>query len=331
MHLRYLKLTETMINAPLKFVPYLKDVIWGGNKICAYKGIAQTKPNIGESWEISAVPGHESVVSEGEYKGQSLTDLIARFGAELLGDKVMEHYDGKFPLLIKLIDAADNLSVQVHPDDALAQQRHNSLGKTEMWYIIQADKDAKIFAGLNTEMTPEDYVNRVAAGTFAETLAVHKSNPGDVFFLPAGRVHAIGAGNLLAEIQESSDITYRIYDYDRRDAAGNPRELHTEQAKDAIDYTIHSEYKNPPVPADVADCEIVKCDHFTTNRILLNGEQQLSLTSSSFTVIICLEGEVTLKYPAGEMTVTAGNTVLVPAAMTDLVASGKATLLVCHS
>lgn len=316
---------------PITFTPYLKSVIWGGDKICKYKGIPQPEPNIGESWEISAVPGHESVVAEGTYKGMTITELIDRFGAALLGDKVMQRYNGKFPLLIKLIDAADNLSVQVHPDDKLAMARHNSLGKTEMWYIIQADKDAKIYAGLNTAMTPDDYVQRVAAGTFADTLAVHDSHAGDVFFLPAGRVHAIGAGNLLAEIQESSDITYRIYDYDRRDASGNPRELHTELAKDAIDYTVYDEYKNPPAPADVVDCEIVKCDHFTTDRILLNGELSLTLDPSSFTVVMCLDGTVTLKYTDGETVLTAGHTALLPAAMTELSLSGTAKLLVSHS
>ncbi len=312
---------------PIVFAPYLKSVIWGGNKICDYKGIIQTEPNVGESWEISAVPGHESVVAEGTYKGLTLTELIDRFGAELLGEKVMKRYGGKFPLLIKFIDAADNLSVQVHPDDALAQKRHNSLGKTEMWYIIRADKDAKIYAGLRTALTPDDYVKRVADGTFADTLAVHDSMAGDVFFLPAGRVHAIGAGNLLAEIQESSDITYRIYDYDRRDAEGNPRELHTESAKDAIDYTVYDEYKNPPVPADVADCEIVSCEHFTTDSILLDGELNLRLDHESFAVLICLEGVVTIKTAAGEMRFTAGHTVLIPAAVEDVVLTGHGKLL----
>lgn len=316
---------------PIKFIPYLKSVIWGGNKICEYKGIPQSEPNIGESWEISAVPDHESVVSEGPYKGMTLPELIDSFGAELLGEKVMRRYNGKFPLLIKLIDAADNLSVQVHPDDNLAMRRHNSLGKTEMWYIIQTDKDAKIYAGLNTAMTPEDYVKRVADGTFAETLAVHDSYADDVFFLPAGRVHAIGAGNLLAEIQESSDITYRIYDYDRRDAAGNPRVLHTDEAKDAIDCTIHSEYKNPPIPSDIVDCEIVKCSHFTTDRILLDGELTLELDKCSFSVLMCLEGQTILKYSNGEMIITAGHTILIPAAMTSLSLIGKAKLLISHS
>lgn len=316
--------------APIVFTPYLKTVIWGGNKICEYKGIPQTEPNIGESWEISGVPGHESVVAEGPYKGMNLTELIDRFGEELLGKKVVSRYGNKFPLLIKLIDAADNLSVQVHPDDALAAKRHNSLGKTEMWYIIATDENAKIFAGLNTKMTPEDYVERVAKGTFAETLATHSSKPGDVFFLPAGRVHAIGAGNLLAEIQESSDITYRIYDYDRRDAAGNPRELHTELAKDAIDYNVYAEYKNPPIPDGVDDCEIVSCSHFTTRRLVIDGMKELNLNPESFTVLMCLDGSVNLRYPNGEMSITKGHSALIPAALSQVTLDGKATVLISN-
>lgn len=317
--------------APLVFTPYLKSVIWGGNKICEYKGIAQPEPNIGESWEISAVPGHESVVAEGAYKGKTITELIDSFGAGLLGEKVMAKYGAKFPLLIKLIDAADNLSVQVHPDDALAMKRHGSLGKTEMWYIIGTDKDAKIYAGLNVAMTPDDYVKRVADGTFAETLAVHSSAPGDVFFLPAGRVHAIGAGNLFAEIQESSDITYRIYDYDRRDSAGNARELHTELAKDAIDYTVYDNYKNKPAPADVANAEIVHCDHFTTDRILLDGKISLNFDGQSFTVVMCIDGEATIGYPGGELLLKAGHTALLPAVLTDITLTGKSTILLSRS
>lgn len=316
---------------PIAFKPYLKSVIWGGDKICGYKGIPEKQSGIGESWEISAVPGHESVVADGPYEGLRLTDLTRQFGAELLGERVMKRYDGKFPLLIKIIDAADNLSVQVHPDDALAMQRHNSLGKTEMWYIIDTDKGAKIYAGLKTAMTPDEYVRRVAEGTFAETLAEHDSAPGDVFFLPAGRVHAIGAGNLLAEIQESSDITYRIYDYDRRDAEGNPRELHTELAKDAIDYTVYENYKNPAVPDTPGEVEIVKCNHFTTDRIQLDGTLPLKLDPESFTVLMCLSGDATLTYPAGETHLTAGHTLLIPAAMTDITLSGKGTLISSHS
>lgn len=312
---------------PIKFIPYLKSVIWGGDKICQYKGISQPEPNIGESWEISAVKGHESVVAEGTYKGRSLPDLINEFGSELLGTDVMSRYGGKFPLLIKLIDANDNLSVQVHPDDKLAKERHDSLGKSEMWYIIYSEKDAKIFSGLNREIDAEEYVRHVDRGTFENLLAVHDSNPGDVFYLPAGRVHAIGAGNLLAEIQESSDITYRIYDYDRRDASGNTRELHTELAKDAIDYTFHDQYKSAPVDSDILDAEIAKCEHFTVHRLLLDGKMEFCYEPTSFTVVMCLEGEATIDFQDGEMTLKTGETVLLPAVMNKFAIAGKATLL----
>lgn len=308
-------------------MPYFKSVIWGGERICKYKGVEQTEEKIGESWEISAVPGHESVVADGPYKGMKITELIDCFGSELLGKEVMERYDGKFPLLVKLIDANDNLSVQVHPDDELAKERHDSLGKTEMWYIIDADKGAKIYSGLNREMTADEYVDRVENDTIEEVLAVHDSHPGDVFFLPAGRVHAIGAGNLLAEIQESSDITYRIYDYGRRDAQGNTRDLHTELAKDAIDFTYYDDYKSAAPDAQQAEVEIAKCDHFTVNRILLDGEMTLEFDETSFTVFMCLEGEVSV----GGMKVKGGETVLLPAAMTSVVLKGKGVLLAARS
>lgn len=309
-----------MILAPISFAPYLKDVIWGGSKICKYKQLPASSDKVGESWEISAVPGHESVVDAGEYKGMTLPELIDRFGVQLLGSKVVERYGKAFPLLIKIIDANQNLSVQVHPDDELARKRHNSLGKTEMWYIIQSDKDAKIYAGLNTAMTPDDYVRRVAEGSFAETLAVHDSHPGDVFFLPAGRVHAIGAGNLLAEIQESSDVTYRIYDYDRRDAQGNTRELHTELAKEAIDYTVLDDYRTRYAPEPNRAVELVSCPYFTTELYELDRPCACDLAAlDSFLAVICTDGEARLTADGGEpLSVHAGETVLVPAAVRSL-------------
>lgn len=327
----FLKSTAMIEAAPISFIPYLKSVIWGGNKICEYKGISQPEPNIGESWEISAVPGHESVVADGVYKGRLISDLTRQFGEDLLGSRVLEKYYGNFPLLIKIIDAADNLSVQVHPDDDLAAKRHNSLGKTEMWYIIGADEGARIYAGLRVAMTPDDYVRRVAEGTFAETLAVHPSAPGDVFFLPAGRVHAIGAGNLLVEIQESSDITYRIYDYDRRRADGKPRELHTELAKDAIDYKVYDDYRTPRVPDDISDATLVECGHFKTDRLRVDGAMDIECGGDSFTVLMCLYGEVTLEYPCGKTRMKAGATLLLPAVMTDVSLIGDATLLKVRS
>ncbi len=312
---------------PIRFAPYFKSVIWGGEKICKYKGIEQHESNIGESWEISEVRGHESVVSEGPYKGMLITELIEMFGSELVGKDVMDRYDGKFPLLVKLIDANDNLSVQVHPDDELAMARHGSLGKSEMWYIIEAEKDAKIYSGLNRPLTPEEYVGKVNDDSIEDVLAIHDSHPGDVFFLPAGRVHSIGAGNLLAEIQESSDITYRIYDYGRRDAQGNTRELHTELAKDAIDYTHYDDYKSEPADDSLAEVEIAKCDHFSVNRILLDGKMQLQYDDSSFTVLMCLEGKVNI----GDMMIKKGETVLLPAAMTCVTLVGKGVLLAARS
>ena len=316
---------------PISFHPYLKTVIWGGNKICRYKGITQTEPNIGESWEISEVPGYESIVSEGEYKGWNLTQLIREFGEELLGKRVMEKYKGNFPLLVKIIDANDNLSVQVHPNDKLAKERHNCLGKTEMWYIIDSENDAKIFSGLNRPLAPQDYIEHIKKGDFDSLLKVHDSRSGDVFFLPAGRVHAIGAGNLLAEIQESSDITYRIYDYNRKDANGNTRELHTELAKDAIDFTYQENYKNPPLPEDNENCHLVSCEHFTTKRLKISGEMKLNLDYDSFTVLMCVKGMADLDYQNGNFQIKEGHSVLLPAVMNELTIKGKATILSTHS
>lgn len=314
---------EEIKKEPIRFMPYLKSVIWGGTKICDYQGIPSDKKDIGESWEISAVPGHVSEVESGDYKGMTLDELIDKFGSQLLGEKVYKKYNGRFPLLFKLIDANDNLSVQVHPDDKLAMKRHHSLGKTEMWYIISTDKDAKIYAGLNRHLTPEEYEKKVEDGTFTDVIATHDSYPGDVFFLPAGRVHAIGAGNLLAEIQESSDITYRIFDYNRKDANGNTRELHTELAKDAIDYTVYDNYKTPVTD----NHELISCDYFKVYRYAIDGKQTLAFSPDSFTVIMCLEGELKMEYPGGEIIVTAAHTVLLPAALTSIAVSGNATFL----
>ncbi len=318
---------EKLISKPIRFSPYFKTVIWGGNRICKYKGISQTEDKIGESWEISGVHGHVSVVDSGEYAGLTLDQLIDRFGIQLLGEKVYKKYGGKFPLLIKFIDANDNLSVQVHPDDELAMKRHNSFGKTEMWYIIAADNNAKIYAGLSKQITPDIYEQKVADGSFTDVVATHDSASGDVFLLPAGRVHAIGAGNLLAEIQESSDITYRIFDYNRRDANGNTRELHTELAKDAIDYNVCSDYKSPSLSSDIKNAEIAKCSHFTVRRELIEGEAMLTFPPDSFTVLMCIEGEVSLRYLSGSMTLSAGNTLLLPAILSSVEVSGTATLL----
>lgn len=312
---------------PFKFVSYLKPVLWGGEKIAPFKGVDVEDDNIGESWEISGVPGHESVVAEGDDKGLTLPQLIGKYGADLVGAHVMDKYGETFPLLIKIIDAKKDLSVQVHPDDALAAVRHNSLGKTEMWYIIDAEPGARIYAGLSESITPDGYMRLVEEKKIMDVVAAHDSHAGDMFFLPAGRIHAIGAGNLLAEIQETSDITYRVYDFDRRDADGNPRQLHTELAKDAIDYTVYPEYKGAYDKNASGATGLVKCSHFDVKRVVLDGGIEMPAADDSFMVVMCLDGECDIITDGEATPVRRGETLLVPASAEAVSADGKATLL----
>ena len=229
---------------PLKFEVILKSILWGGSEICKFKNLSTKLDGIGESWEISQVKDNVSVIANGEYKGKNLTELMQEKGAELLGQHVLDRFGDKFPLLIKFIDARDNLSIQVHPNDKLAKERHNSFGKTEMWYVISAQEGAGLYSGFSKQITPDEYVERVENNTIMDVLQFHPVKSGDVFFLPAGRIHAIGKGIFIAEIQQTSDITYRIYDYNRKDANGKGRELHTALAKDAIDYKMYSRSEN---------------------------------------------------------------------------------------
>ena len=309
------------------FHPYLKKVIWGGTNICAFKGVSSDATDIGESWEVSAVEGHESVVSEGPYMGMPLTELVERFGDSLLGSRVTARYGRQFPLLIKYIDTADKLSVQVHPDDALAARRHASRGKTEMWYVIDTRPGAKVFSGLNKDLTPCEFVSSVADHTFVDHLEEQPSNPGDIFYIPAGRVHAIGAGNFLVEIQESSDITYRIYDYGRRDADGRLRELHPELALEAIDFSAQEHRKCHSVPDDATDAPLVECSHFKVRRIIVDGFRPLPMPEGSLMVVMCIAGDVMLRYPGGELQLTQGRTALIPANLRQLTVEGKGRML----
>ena len=300
---------------PLKFNPILKPTIWGGNDICKFKHIEPVQDGIGESWELSYVKDNISVVAEGELAGKNLEELIRLYGKDLIGEKNLEKYGGQFPVLIKFIDARDDLSVQVHPNDELSKKRHNNFGKTEMWYVISAADGACLYSGFSKEITPDEYVKTVENNTFTDTLQKHKVTSDDVFFLPAGRVHAIGKGIFIAEIQQTSDITYRIYDYNRKDAQGNSRELHTELAKDAIDYNLYDNYKveyenntNTPI------C-LVDCDYFYTNLLRLNNELQRDFSDrDGFTIYICLFGKCKLTDDFGyEISVQQGETVLLPA------------------
>ena len=305
---------------PLKFKPYLCTKVWGGEKIAPFKGIYTTRNRIGESWEISAVEGHVSVVENGPLAGKSLTDLMNEYGAALVGRKVFEKYGMEFPLLIKFIDAKDDLSVQVHPtDEQAARIRPDLKGKTEMWYVVGADKGAKLLSGLTQEITPEEYEEKVNDKTITDVLGRYDVHPGDVFFLPAGRIHAIGAGTFVAEIQQTSDITYRIYDYGRLGLDGKPRELHIEQAKAAIDYTVFPDYRTKYSKVKNEETPLVSCKYFTTNILDIDKPVSKNLSAlDSFVVVICVGGKGVLVDNEGDGSVHRielhqGETLLVPA------------------
>lgn len=300
---------------PFTFKPILKKVIWGGSDIYPFKGITPVENGVGESWELSHVEGDYSVVADGELAGKSLDELIRTYGAELLGEKVVERFGETFPLLIKFIDARDNLSIQVHPDDVLAKERHNSFGKTEMWYVIKAAKAAALYSGFSQQIDAEEYVKRVEDDTIMDVLQRYDVNEGDVFFLPAGRVHAIGAGCFIAEIQQTSNITYRIYDYNRKDANGNGRELHTELAKDAIDYTLYPDYRTHYKGHTNATVALADCTYFTTNLLDLDTIMVRDFSDlDSFVVYICMAGKASIRDNKGnEILIHQGQTVLIPA------------------
>jgi len=305
---------------PYKFKPILKSTIWGGEKIAPYKQIVSAQKQIGESWELSGVGGNESVVAEGPDAGMTLPELIARDGEQLLGKANAARFGGEFPLLVKFIDARQDLSIQVHPNDDLALKRHHSKGKTEMWYVVDADEGARLRSGFAKRVTPAEYEASVADNTITDLLAEYEIHPGDLFFLPAGRVHSIGAGAFIAEIQQTSDITYRIYDFNRKDASGHTRELHTELAKGAIDYTVLPDYRTHYEPAKDREIRLVACPYFTTSLYDLTAPQRIDLSSlDSFVVVVCIGGGGTLTDDAGHtLPLHQGETVLVPAATAAL-------------
>jgi mannose-6-phosphate isomerase len=296
---------------PFTFKPLFKEIIWGGTDILPYKGLLPGAEKIGESWELSHVEQNFSVVANGNLAGKTIDDLIRDYGVRLLGTKAQQ----QFPLLIKFIDARDNLSVQVHPDDELAGKRHHSLGKTEMWYVVKAAPDAVLYSGFSRQMDADEYVRRVEDNSIMEALQCYSVKQGDVFFLPAGRVHAIGAGCFIAEIQQTSNITYRIYDYNRKDAGGNERELHTQLAKDAIDYTLYPDYRTHYTPHENEAVELVRCRYFTTNLLKINNTRSCDYSSlDSFVVYICTKGEAIIKDNKNNtLRVRQGQTVLIPA------------------
>ena len=306
---------------PLKFEPILKQTLWGGDKIIPFKHLNETLPNVGESWEVSAVEGSESVVANGTDKGYTLPEMVRKYKEELVGEANYARFGNKFPLLIKFIDAKLDLSIQVHPGDELAKKRHNSFGKNEMWYVIAADKGAKLISGFAEEITPKEYKDRVHNGTFAEVLQTCAIEPGDVFYVPAGRVHGIGAGAFVAEIQQTSDITYRIFDYKRKDKDGKSRELHTSQAMDAINFSdVQDDFRTEYERVQNEPVEMVASPYFTTSVYDMTEEITCDYSElDSFVIFICVEGSCRLTDDnQNEITLRAGETVLLPAAVQEV-------------
>lgn len=305
---------------PLKFKTIFKDKIWGGDKIKTILGKDFSPlPNCGETWEISGVADNVSVVADGDLAGKSLKELIGEYQGQLVGSAVYEKFGDEFPLLVKFIDANENLSIQVHPNDVLAKARHGGMGKTEMWYIMQADEGAKLISGFNQEVTRDIYQQKFENGQLMDILNQEEVQSDDCYFLPAGRVHTIGKGLLLAEIQQTSDVTYRIYDYDRKDASGNTRELHVEQALDAIDYQYYDEYKTPYEDKYNDTVELIQCQYFTTNKLSFDHSISKDYSNlDSFVINVCLDGKYILSGAFGEVKVQKGDAVLIPASIKEV-------------
>jgi mannose-6-phosphate isomerase len=301
---------------PLKFEPICLEKIWGGNRLKTLLGKKYNSKNCGESWEISGVEGNISLVANGFLKGNDLSELIEIYMGDLVGDKVYEQFGIEFPLLIKFIDAQDDLSIQVHPNDELSKERHNTFGKTEMWYVVDAADGALINSGFNQPVDREKYIEYLENGNLTDLLKYDKAKVGDVFFIPAGRVHAIGKGCLVAEIQQTSDVTYRIFDYNRKDDKGNLRELHTDLALDAIDFTCLDDYKTKYIAELNKSTDIVSCKYFTTNILEFDRPIEKDYNNlDSFVIYITLEGNFEVEAEEGTEKVSKGETVLIPASI----------------
>ncbi len=312
---------------PFKFIPQFFDKIWGGNKIQTVLGMDFSPfPNCGEVWSLSGVEGKESMVKNGYLEGNSLNELVEVYMSDLVGDKVFSAFGSEFPLLIKFIDANEALSIQVHPDDQLAQKRGGKYGKTEMWYILQADKDAQLINGFSANINQEEYLQHLKDKTLKQVLNFEGTNKGDAFFIPAGRVHALGAGMLLAEIQQTSDITYRIYDWDRLDNNGNLRELHTTEALEAISFEKSANTKVSYEQEANKTIPLVSCPQFTTNLIQFNKKIQKDYFKlDSFVIYLCTEGSCTITAMNTETSLKQGEVVLLPAIVQEVALVPDAT------
>ncbi len=305
---------------PLKFKPIFKDKIWGGNRLKKlFNKDYSPLPNCGESWELSGVKQNLSVVENGFLAGNNISELIEVYMGELVGERVFEKYGTEFPLLIKLLDTDSYLSIQVHPDDVYALKNHESLGKTEMWIVLDAQPGAEIITGFNRDVTPEEYVEKLESGKLKEILNVENAQAGDVFYIPAGRIHAIGAGITLLEIQQTSDVTYRVYDWDRKDEEGNYRELHTQQALEVLDFKKYETYKTDYTLEKDTPAELVRSPYFTTRMIELSKEREFDYSFvDSFVIYCCIQGNCMINYPGGVEVMQAGDTILVPAELKSI-------------
>lgn len=314
---------------PLKFNAFLKQTIWGGNKIIPFKHLDSQLENVGESWEISGVKDHQTIVSEGEYAGRALNEVVEELKGKLIGESNYEQFGNEFPLLIKFIDARQDLSIQVHPTDEIAKKQGKSRGKTEMWYIMDSDKDAHLRSGLKKKITPAEYKEMVENDTILDAIADYSVKEGDCFFLPAGRIHSIGKGCFLAEIQQTSDVTYRIYDFKRKDKSGNYRELHTDLAAECINYEVLNDYRTVYTSQKNQGVSLVHCPYFHTAVYDLDEPMTLDYSElDSFIILIGVKGEGTIVDNEGnETSLRAGETILIPATTNELKVNGTVKFL----
>ena len=311
-----------------RFEPLLKQTLWGGDKIIPFKHLDVQMENVGESWEISGVEGSETVVAEGEHKGKSLNELVSELKGKLVGEENYQRFGNEFPLLIKFIDARQDLSIQVHPDDETALRQGKPHGKTEMWYILDSDKGAQLYNGLRQQITPETYKTMVEDDTITDALACYEVYEGDVFFIPGGRIHAIGPGCFVLEIQQTSDVTYRIYDYKRKDKNGNYRELHTKEAAESIDYTVHDNYRTEYLLSQDEGVQLIQCPYFTTAIYDLTEPMALDYSElDSFVILIAVRGEGTLTIDGEEASFRMGDTILLPATTQEVRVEGTVRFL----
>lgn len=314
---------------PLKFNALLKSTLWGGDKIIPFKNLDIQQENVGESWEISGVKDNETIVADGPYAGKKLNELVEELKGKLVGEDNYQRFGNEFPLLIKFIDARQDLSIQVHPTDEIAKMQGKERGKTEMWYLMDSDKDATLLCGLKKKITPEEYAQMVENDTIVDAIDRYEVKEGDCFFLPAGRIHAIGTGCFLAEIQQTSDVTYRIYDFKRKDKDGNYRQLHTKEAAECINYNVESNYRTDYTPVKNQGVSLVQCPYFNTAVYDLDEPMTIDYSElDSFVILIGVKGNATITdNESNTFTLQAGESVLVPATTETLKVDGKIKFL----